>query len=82
MEKNSRPLPQIPLEVKYETNHIKIDLQDSIDLTDGTYVIGVSYFNTYISIFTITSKNNKIIVFEWLLYWKVLVLLRGAYGIE
>ena len=47
IEKNTRPLPQIPLEVKYKTNHFKMDLQDSIDLTDGNYVIGVSSFNTY-----------------------------------
>ena len=36
IEKNTRPLPEIPLEVKYKTNHFKTDLQDTIDLTDGT----------------------------------------------
>ena len=35
IEKNTRPLPQIPLEDKNKENHFKMDLQDSIDLTDG-----------------------------------------------
>ena len=59
--KKIHPLPQIPLEVKYETNHFKMDLQDSIDSTDDSYVIGVSSFNIYNSIFNITSKNKKIL---------------------
>ena len=82
IEKNTRPLPQIPLEVKYKTNHFKMNLQDSIDLTDGNYVIGVSSFNTYNSIFNVTSKNNKIIYFDGLLYWKEILLPPGAYEIE
>ena len=82
IEKNTRPLPQIPLEVKYKTNHFKMDLQDSIDLTDGNYVIGVSSFNTYNSIFNVTSKNNKIIYFDGLMYWKEIILPPGAYEIE
>ena len=82
IEKNTRPLPQIPLEVKYKTNHFKMDLQDSIDLTDGNYVIGVSSFNTYNSIFNVTSKNNKIIYFDGLMYWKEILLPPGAYEIE
>ena len=57
-------------------------LQDSIDLTDGNYVIGVSSFNTYNSIFNVTSENNKIIYFDGLLYWKEIVLPPGAYEIE
>ena len=47
-----------------------MDLQDSIDLTDGIYVMGVSSFKTYNSVFNETSKNKKIIVFDGLLYWK------------
>ena len=81
IEKNTRPLPQILLEVKYKTNHFKMDLQDSIDLTDG-YVIGVTSFNTYNSIFNVTSENNKIIYFDELLYCKEFVLPPGAYEIE
>ena len=82
IEKNTQPLPQIPLEVKYKTNHFKMDPQDSIDLTDGNYVIGVSSFNTYNSIFNVTSKNNKIIYFDGLMYWKEIILPPGAYEIE
>ena len=62
--KNTRPLPQMTLGVKYDTNHILERLQDSIDLTDGNYVNGVSSFNTYNSIFNVTSKNSKIIYFN------------------
>ena len=47
IKKNTRPLPQIPFEVKYKTNHFRMELQDSIDLTDDNYVIGVTSFNTY-----------------------------------
>ena len=64
IEKNTRPLPQIPLEVKYNTNYFKLILEDSIDLSDGNYVMGVTSFNTYNSIFNITSKNNKIIYYD------------------
>ena len=59
-----------------------MDLQDSIDLTDGIYVIGVSSFNTYNSIFNVTPENNKIIDFDGLMYWKEFVLPPGAYEIE
>ena len=31
IEKNTRPLPQISLEVKNETNHFTTEVQDSID---------------------------------------------------
>ena len=55
IEKNTRPLPQIPLEVKYNTNYHRMNLTDSIDLSDGNYVIGVTSFNTYNSIFNVTS---------------------------
>ena len=82
IEKNTRPLPQIPLEVKLKTNHYKMDLQESIDLTDGNYEIGVSSFNPYSSFFNVTSENNEIIFFDGLLYWKILVLPPGAYEIE
>ena len=81
IEKNTRPLPQIPLEVKYYTNEYRMDLQDSIDLSDGNYVIGVTSFNTYNSIFNITSKNNKIVYFDGS-NWKELVFPSGAYEIE
>ena len=33
-------------------------LNRSIDLSDGSYVMGVISFNTYNSIFNITEKNN------------------------
>ena len=46
IKKSTRPLPQIPLEIKYDTSQFRMDLQDSIDLADGNYVIGVSSFNT------------------------------------
>ena len=82
IEKKTRPLPQIHLEVKLKTNHYKMDLQESIDLTYGNYEIGVSSFNPYNSIFNVTSENNKIIFFDGLLYWKILVLPPGAYEIE
>ena len=59
-----------------------MDLQDSIDLTDGNYVIGVSAFNTYNSIFNVTPENKKIIYFDGLMYWKEFILLPGAYEIE
>ena len=42
IEKNTRPLPQIPLEVKYNTNYFKLILEDSIDLSDGNYIMGVT----------------------------------------
>ena len=82
IEKNSRPLLQIPLEVKYDTNHFKMDLQDSIDLLDGSYVIVVSYFNTYNSIFNFTYRNNKIIYFDGLVFWKDILSPPCAYEIE
>ena len=55
-----------------------MDLQDSIDLTDGKCVIDVSTFNTYNAIFNVTSENNKLIATEGLLYWKVIPLPPGA----
>ena len=82
IEKNTRPLPQKPLEVKYETNSFEMDLQDSIDLTDGKYVIGVSSFNTYNSIFIVTYINNKIIIFNGSFNWTEILLPPGAYEIE
>ena len=69
IEKNTRPLPQIPIEVEYKTNEYRLDLLDSIDLSDGNYVMGVTSFNTYNSIFNVTSKNNKIEYFDGL-NWK------------
>ena len=80
IEKNTRPLPQIPLEVKYKTNNYRMDLVDTIDLSDGNYVMGVTSFNTYNSIFNITSKNNKLIYFDGVV-WKEIVLQIGAYEI-
>ena len=59
-----------------------MDLQDSIDLTDGNYITGVSSFNTYNSIFNVTSENNKIIYFDGLMYWTEFTLPPGAYEIE
>ena len=48
IEKNTRLLPQIPIEVEYRTNEYRLDLLDSIDLSDGIYVMGVISFNTSI----------------------------------
>ena len=81
IEKNTRPLPQIPIEVEYKTNEYRLDLLDSIDLSDGNYVMGVTSFNTYNSIFNVTSKNNKIVYFDGL-NWKEIVFPYGAYEIE
>ena len=81
IEKNTRSLPQIALEVKFNTNFYRMPLNESIDLSDGSYVIGVISFNTYNSIFNITEKNN-------LLYYndgsedKYVELEPGAYEIE
>ena len=60
IEKNTRQLPQIAMEVKFNTNFYRMPLNQSIDLSDGSYVMGVISFNTYNSIFNITSKNNKL----------------------
>ena len=81
IEKNTRPLPQIPIEVEYRTNEYRLDLLDSIDLSDGNYVMGVTSFNTYNSIFNVTSKNNKIVYFDGL-NWKEIVFPSGAYEIQ
>ena len=80
IEKNTRPLPQIPLEVKYNTNYFKLILEDSIDLSDGNYVMGVTSFNTYNSIFNITSENNKIVYYDGK-SWKEIIFPYGAYEI-
>ena len=58
IEKNTRSLPQIAMEVKFNTNFYRMSLNRSIDLSDGSYVMGVINFNTYNSIFNITEKNN------------------------
>ena len=47
IEKNTRPLPQIPNEFSFISDYFKLTLRDSIDVSDGSYVIGVSSFNTY-----------------------------------
>ena len=57
-------------------------VRNSIDLTGGNYVVGVSSFNTYISILNVTSENNNIIYFDGLMYWKEIVIPPGAYEIE
>ena len=82
IEKNTRPLPQIPLEVKYNTNYHRMNLTDSIDLSDGNYVIGVTSFNTYNSIFNVTSKNNRFIYYDSVMGMKEIILLPGAYEID
>ena len=56
--KKTRSLPQIAMEVKFNTNFYRMPLNRSIDLSDGSYVMGVISFNTYNSIFNITEKNN------------------------
>ena len=58
-EKNTRTLPQIPIEVRYNTNFYRLPLEESIDLSDGNYVMGVILFNTYNSIFNITEKKQQ-----------------------
>ena len=81
IEKNTRSLPQIAMEVKFNTNFYRMPLNRSIDLSDGNYVMGVISFNTYNSIFNITEKNN-------LLYYNdtinnyVITLPYGAYEIS
>ena len=62
IEKKTRPRPQISIEVEYNTNEDRLELLDSIDLSHGNYVLGVTSFNTVNSIFNITSKNNKIML--------------------
>ena len=69
------------MEVKFNTNFYRMPLNQSIDLSDGSYVMGVISFNTYNSIFNITEKNN-------LLYYndgfedKYVELYPGSYEIE
>ena len=81
IEKNTRSLPQIAMEVKFNTNFYRMPLNRSIDLSDGSYVMGVISFNTYNSIFNITEKNN-------LLYYSdninnyIITLPYGAYEIS
>ena len=58
-----------------------MDLLDSIELSYGNYVMGVTSFNTHNSIFNITSKNNKNVFFDGL-KWKEIVFSYGAYKIE
>ena len=58
-----------------------MDLLDSYDLSDGNFVIGVTFFNFFNSIFNVTSKNNKIVYFDGL-NWKEIVFPYGAYEIE
>ena len=41
IEKNTRSLPQIAMEVKFNTNFYRMPLNQSIDLSDGNYVMGV-----------------------------------------
>ena len=81
IEENTRPRSQILVEVEYNKNEHRLDLLDSIDLSDGNYVMGVTSFDTVNSIFNITSKNNKIIYFVGL-NWKEIVFSYGAYEID
>ena len=82
IEKNTRPLPQIPLEVKYNSNYFTLNLVKSIDPTDGNYTMGITSFNTYNSMFNITSANNVIPYFDSLSTWYDIILPPGAYGID
>ena len=63
MEKNTRALPQIPIEVKFDTNFDRLVLDESIDLSDGNYSLGVTSFNTYNSLFYVTEKKQQISLF-------------------
>ena len=40
-------------------------LNESIDLNDGNYIMGIVSFNTYNSIFNIASKNNELFLLWW-----------------
>ena len=85
IEKNTRSLPQIPIEVTFNTNFCRLPLEESIDLSDGNYVMGVILFNTYNSIFNITEKNNKIVYgkpIESAIEWHEVVFRIGAYEIS
>ena len=64
IEKNTRSLPQIAMEVKFNTNFYRMPLNQSIDLSDGNYVMGVISFNTYNSIFNIKEKNNLLYFYD------------------
>ena len=46
------------MEVNFNTNFYRMPLNQSIDLSDGNYVMGVISFNTYNSIFNITDKKQ------------------------
>ena len=81
IEKNTRSLPQIAMEVKFNTNFYRMPLNQSIDLSDGNYVMGVISFNTYNSIFNITSKNNKLFYYDGTDNY-ILQLPYGAYEIS
>ena len=69
------------MEVKFNTNFYRMPLNQSLDLSDGNYVMGEKSFNTYNSIFNITEKNN-------LLYYHdrttnfIITLSYGAYEIS
>ena len=80
-EKNTRPLPQITNEVSFKTDYFKLTFQDSIDVSDGDYIMGVTSFNTYNSIFIVNSKNNKTVYHDGV-EWREIIFPYGAYEIE
>ena len=61
IEKNTRPLPQIPFEISYKTTYHRENLPISIDLSDGNYVMGVTSLNTYNFIHNVTPENKTIV---------------------
>ena len=73
IEKNTRQFPQTATEIKFNTNFYRMPLNQSIDLSDGNYVMGVISFNTYNSIFNITSKNNKLFTITELWLWELTI---------
>ncbi len=57
-------------------------LDESIDVSDGNYVMGVTSLNMYSSIFNITNKNDKLVYNNGTdLLWNEIVFPYGAYEI-
>ena len=81
IEKNTRPLPQIPNEVSFNTDYFKLTFQDSIDVSDCNYTVGVTFFNTYSSIFNVNSSKNKFVYYKGT-NWKEIIFPYGAYEIK
>ena len=81
IEKNTRPLPQIPMSIEFKTLKHRENLINTLGLTDGDYTIALRSFITYYSIDNVNNTNNKIIYFDGLL-WKEIVFPNGLYEIN